>query len=307
MGLFGLFSTLNRRSLTILLYHGVAPNQPAGGGSGMYNYRGKFISPEVFSIELDYLKKYYTVLDLDEAVEKLKNGNLPPYSAVITFDDGYKNFYDYAFPILKQHNLTATFFLPTDFVLKRIPLWTDRLEYLGLKKDEEIRQHLKSIPDSEKLIELEKLEKSSTSQVDNFEGNREVYAPLSIEMIKEMQDAGMEFGAHTKSHPILSKVESQKLKEEISEAKNELEQTIGSLSKTFCYPNGQSSDFNQDVLEEIKKAGFNWAVTTLEGVNTKNTNPYFLKRITMDNIKNQRTFIFALSGTRGFLRKLKSF
>ena len=305
LGLIELIRRLNKGSLTILLYHGVAPNPPAGGDSGMYNYRGKFISPEVFSMELDYLKQYYTVLDLDEALEKLQSGTLPPYSTVITFDDGYKNFYDYAFPILKQHELTATFFIPTDFVLKKIPLWIDRLEYVGLKNDAEIRQKLKSLPDEEKNQALEKLEKER--KLENFDGNRSVYTPLSIEMIREMQTAGMKFGAHTEGHPILNKVETNKLHEEIGGSKNLLQQNIGQISKVFCYPNGQSNDFNQNVLEEIKKTGFTSALTTLEGMNTENTNPYFLKRITMDNIKDQKTFLFALSGLRGFLRKLKSF
>jgi len=272
----------------------------------MYNYRGKFIAPEVFSMELDYLKKHYNVLDLDKALEKLKNGTLPPYSLAITFDDGYKNFYDYAFPILKQHNLTATFFLPTNFILEKTPLWTDRLEFLGLKDDAKIRQGLKTHVDESRNLELIRLENQHQKKLDNFVGSNSVYAPLSLEMIKEMQNAGMKFGAHTQSHPILSKVNTLRLFNEIKGSKNLLEQNIGEISNVFCYPNGQPEDFNQDVLGGVKKAGFKWAITTIEGMNTKDTNPYILKRITMDNIKDQTTFVFALSGFRSFLRRLKS-
>lgn len=300
LGLIGLFRHLNRGSLTILLYHGVAPK----AGLGMYNYRGKFITPEAFSEQASFLSKHYKVLDLENALEKLKNETLPPYSAIITFDDGYKNFYDYAFPILKQHNLTATFFIPTDFVLNKIPLWTDRLEYLGLKNDSEIRQRLKLLSDEEKIKALEKLEMEHGSVLRDFNENREVYAPLSVEMIKEMQNAGMKFGAHTQSHPILSKIEPVKLSTEISGSKKLLEENIGQVSKIFCYPNGQLNDFNEIVLEEIKNTGFIGALTTLEGVNNKNTNPYFIKRITMDNISDTRKFLFVLSGLRGFLRKI---
>ncbi len=298
LGFPGLFRRLNRDSLTILLYHGVAPK----ADYGIYNYRGKFIPPEVFSWELDYLKKHYTVLDLDEAIKKLQTNSLPSYSAVITFDDGYRNFYEYAFPLLKQHGLTATFFIPTDFILKKIPLWTDRLEYLAFKNDAEIRQKLKSIPDEEKNSELEKLEQTSNRKFSDFETDRYVYAPLSIEQIKEMQGAGMKFGVHTASHPILSKVKKENLSREITTPKNLLEQNIGSISKSFCYPNGQPNDFNGDVLGEIKKSGFTSALTTIEGTNTPNINPYFLKRIVMDGISDESTFAFAVSGLRVFLR-----
>jgi peptidoglycan/xylan/chitin deacetylase (PgdA/CDA1 family) len=300
LGLPGLFRRLNRRSLTILLYHGVAPK----ADFGIYNYRGKFITPEVFSMELAYLKKHYTVLDLDEAVEKLRNGTLPPNSVVITFDDGYKNFYEYAFPLLKQHGLSATFFLPTDFVLNKIPLWIDRLEYLGFENDNAIRQQLKNLSDEQKNLELEKLEASSQKKFLDFSQDRYVYSPIEISEIKEMQEAGMKFGAHTASHPILSKVSKDKLVYEITDSKNLLEQNIGEISKVFCYPNGQPEDFNEDVLEEIKTAGFTSALTTLEETNNKTSNPYLLKRITLDNIKDERTFAFTVSGLRAFLRKL---
>ncbi|MES2213797.1 MAG: polysaccharide deacetylase family protein [Patescibacteria group bacterium] len=297
LGIPGLFRALHTHDLTILLYHGVAPTE----ARGMYNYRGKFIAPEVFKMHLSYIKKYYTVLDLDEALEKQKAGTLPPHSLVITFDDGYKNFYTYAFPLLRDGGVTATFFIPTDFVFEKKALWMDRLEYIGLKNDATVRHSLKLMPDVDRAAEIERLENEYQKKLFDFEEVRSVYAPLSIEGIREMQNAGMKFGAHTQSHPILSKVNRERLEEEILGSKKILEEKIGSISRTFCYPNGQKEDMNNDTKIVIQKE-FSAALSTIEGINKKGTDPYELQRISMDALTTKAGVATAISGARNFFR-----
>ncbi len=126
LGLHSLFRFLHRHSLTILLYHGVAPKRDIG----IYNYRKKFIDPLIFARQMEYLRRKYTILPLEEAMRALENGTLPPYAMAITFDDGYANNYTYAFPVLRAHSVPATVYLTTDFVEHKKPLWVDRLEYL---------------------------------------------------------------------------------------------------------------------------------------------------------------------------------
>lgn len=304
------FRYFNRKKLAILLYHGVSPKI----NCGIFNYRGKFIRPKNFSRQIKYLKKKYNVLELDNAIELLISGSLPPYSLVITFDDGYKNFYDYAYPILKQNQIPATVFLPTDFVDKKIPLWVDRLEYaIGARKDpiqahikmdSNLRQKLKSLPENEKNEKLKKIEDMNIEKLNNFSSEKSVYAPLEWNQILEMQNNKINFGAHTKSHPILTKISAEEAKKEISESALILKEKTGKISEIFSYPNGQSEDFNENIKTTAKESGFKGALTTIGGFNNKNTSLFELKRITMDRTDNFAYFLACVSGTKFFIKKL---
>jgi len=168
LGITALVRFLHRRSLTILLYHGVAPQ--TARPTSIANYRGKFIKPAYFAAQLRYLQRHYTIMPLEEAVARMNAGTLPPYALAITFDDGYENNYQYAFPILKELHLPATFFVTTDFVFKRTPLWVDRLEYAldaarGSKSerialDSKEREQLKKVPTDERERQLAHIESS---------------------------------------------------------------------------------------------------------------------------------------------------
>ena len=294
LGFWRIFRFFNRNKLTILLYHGIAPQKK----QGIYNYRGKFISPNAFRNQLQFLKKYYKILPLDEAIEKMYDNTLPPYSVTITFDDGYRNFYTHAFPPLKEFGFTATFFIATDFVIKKKPLWVDRLEFLALPNDVEIRSQMKALDNSEKEKLLTELENKSSSKFEDFLNERSVYAPLSIEEMKEMQAGGMSFGAHTQSHPILTKIPENYLQEEMAGSKRILEEYLGKISSIFCYPNGQSNNFNDSVIKAVKDAGFSGALTTIEGCNDKKTDPYKLGRIVMDNVYTMSKAKMVIAGAR---------
>src|SRR5262245_50244551 len=91
LGLHTLSRFFRRRRLTILLYHGVTPS-----AGGLFNYRRKFISPEMFERQIAYLTREYTILPLDQAVSALYSGTLGKNTLVITFDDGYRNVYEHA-------------------------------------------------------------------------------------------------------------------------------------------------------------------------------------------------------------------
>lgn len=304
------FRYFNRKKLAILLYHGVSPKI----SQGISNYRGKFIEPKNFNRQIKYLKKNYTILELDKAIELLKSNSLPLYSLIITFDDGYKNFYDYAYPILKQNQIPATVFLPTDFIDKKIPLWVDRLEYaIGLRKesfqhkiktDTALRQKLKLLPENKKNEELKKIEDMNVEKLDNFSGEKSAYAPLEWSQILEMQNNKINFGAHTKTHPILTQLSAEETKKEITESALILKEKTGKISKIFSYPNGQPKDFNEEIKTIMKKTNFKGALTTIEGFNDKNTDMFELKRITMDKTDNFAYFLSCVSGIKFFIKKL---
>lgn len=267
-------------------------------------------------MHLRYLSRRYTVLQLDEALEKLQQGTLPPYALVITFDDGYRNFFDYALPVLRQYGLPATMFAASDFVLRRIPLWVDRLEHAvgqmdcsraeRTALDATLRAKLKTFTPLERERELSQIE-NSCSPLRDFSDGRAVYAPLEPDMLKEMQKYGITIGAHTRTHPILSTLSPEEATDEIADSARELRQAAGALSAVFAYPNGQRDDYTDKIEDIVRQAGFSWALTTIEGTVRRSDPPYALRRITLDGVEDYATLAAAVSGLRGFVRSTKSY
>lgn len=311
LGVVALVRFFHRRGLTILLYHGVAPKDEA---AGIYNYRGKFVSPESFEHQLRYLAGRYTVLELDDAISRLQAGTLPTNALAITFDDGYRNFYAYAYPILARLQLHATMFLTTDFVLRKRALWVDRLEYaIGggtesreekERQDDQLRNELKGLSHEDREERLAQIESEAHRTLADFEGDRAVYAPLSVYEIREMQEGGMSFGAHTRTHPILSRERPEDAHAEIAGSITEL-QALMSLSNVFAYPNGQNGDWSEDNEKAVSGSGCIAALTTVQGVNTKSTPSYRLKRMAMDATDSSAAFASIVSGVRLYLSQIK--
>lgn len=309
-GLVALVRLLHRNTLTVLLYHGVAPQQDIG----IYNYRKKFIEPEAFEHQLEYFNKHYAVLPLDEAVERLQAGTLPPYALAITFDDGYENNYRYAYPLLKRLKLPATIFVTTDFVFEKKPLWVDRLEYASgagdgpraqkEAADANIRDMLKRLPEHKKLQRLSAIEAQSRVLAD-FKDERAVYAPLEETQMREMEASGLMIGAHTRTHPILSHLSPDDARSEILGSKLELQRRGFKVSSIFAYPNGQRGDWTAETESATKAAEFTGALTTLEGLNSRTTPLMQLRRMTMDGTDASPAFAVIAVGMRGYMSRVK--
>lgn len=258
------------------------------------------------------MSRNYTILPLDEALRRLDENTLPDYALAITFDDGYRNFYEYAYPVLRAVHAPATMYLATDFVCRNIPLWVDRLEYvMGLgsgtyahlcAEDARTRDHLKSVSPEIREAALAALEEVAGSSLDSFEGARAVYAPLIQSEIVEMSQNGITFGAHTKSHPILARQTPEVQREEILGSKRDIEALGVPVSAVFAYPNGQENDWNNETEKVLETNLFSHSLTTHEGVNTHHTHPYRVRRIALDNTEDMAAFANILTGVRLFVK-----
>jgi peptidoglycan/xylan/chitin deacetylase (PgdA/CDA1 family) len=308
VGIPKLFRYANKDALTILFYHGVAPERT----EGIYNYSRKHITPKAFRTHLEYIAKHYNVLSLDEAIKRLRAGTLPRHALAITFDDGYRNFYAHALPVLKEFKMPATVFLVTDFVLKMKPLWVDRLEYLighgtgsrqeRIAEDRRLRAELKSLPTDECERRLAARESAEEVALLNFSGEGEVYAPLTVTEIREIQEDGITIGAHTKSHPSLPHLPYEEAAEEILGSKQALEMSFGEISQLFCYPSGR---WTEETEQLVIRAGFGGALTTIEGANFADTHPYRLRRFGMDGVEDRERCAAVICGMRSFLRNIQ--
>jgi peptidoglycan/xylan/chitin deacetylase (PgdA/CDA1 family) len=187
---------------------------------------------------------------------------------VLTFDDGWKDNYQVAFPIARQYNVPFTVFVCPGLVDRNIPFWPERVVVL-------MRSSRPATEDAEIEVLIEKLkicteerreqylaEFSEQRQVSCLDKPSTVDKTLSWTEIAEMDRAGVSFGSHTQTHQILTTVSAEKARQEIRQSKTEIERALGRRCNAFAYPNGNWSSETQRILAE---AGFEFALTTQPG------------------------------------------
>ena len=204
-------------------------------------------------------------------------------AVIVTFDDGYKDNHDVALPILREHGVAATFFVASGY-LDGGMMWNDRLiETLrkavgsvvdlgaaGLGRVElrtledasraaaQVLAAIKRWPQEKRAAFVDELAGSSGRQPDRV--------MMDAAEVRALAAAGLEVGAHTVTHPILSKLSPEQAWAEISRSKEALERILGRDVLTFAYPNGRpEKDFTDADVERVRKAGFVGAVTTRWG------------------------------------------
>ncbi len=237
-----------------------------------------------FEQKMDWLKRWFNVLPLAEAVAGLRDGKLPSRPAVITFDDGYADNRNVALPILLRLGLPATFFVCTGF-MDGGRMWNDtvietlrrcagslldlRPLDLGVHPIETVAQRRSAIA---RLIGKLKylLPAERQSRVNAIAVCADVDLPddlmMSSSQLQEMVRAGMTIGAHTVHHPILQGLPEDEVLSELLEGRRRLEQITGGAVRFFAYPNGiPGRDYSAVQVQLVRQAGFEAAVTTARG------------------------------------------
>lgn len=208
------------------MYHQVGPFQRVPSHRAVYCHHRRFAR------QMAYLKwAGYRVVDLAEGLAALRAGGLPPRAVCLTFDDGYRNFLDYAWPVLEHYRYPVTVFL----VSGRIGGEADWLTAAGLAPA----------------------------------------ALLDAQDIRRLQRAGVRFGAHSRSHPRLTRLPDAALAEEVAGSKADLEALLDAPVEGFCYPSG---DFDARVRAAVAAAGFRMALTCVRGDARVTDDPLALPR-----------------------------
>lgn len=273
-------------AVNILAYHRVVADIAKAEREAIY---GIVVSGETFRKHCELLKETYEIVSLERAAEILKNKTLPEKPlAVITFDDGYLDFYEVAFPILRELNLPATNFLPTDLIGGEQILAHDRIFWLlksAREKQMSIRGALENaeienaanISESgnaeticDALVHLpHDLREKAIAELENLLGKNSIKYPreyelLNWEQVKEMQNASIDFGFHTANHVVLPLEADANFQKEIFDGKRELEEKLNRKIVSMAYPNGAYDD---RVKRAVAAAGFKIAVTTERKIN----------------------------------------
>ncbi len=245
------------------------------------------VSPEVFEEEVKFCKKYFSLIGFEQLKYAIENkAILPPNPLIITFDDGYIDNYRYAFPILKKYGVPATIFLTINHIGTDKIFWWDEVSYYmknaGYNQRADVDQVLRSlkiIPNEERIRRIEELR--NRARID-LNIDRQI---LNWEEIREMRNNGIEFGSHTMTHLVLSQLEDKnRLMHELEKSKEILENKLNKRVVAFSYPVGGSTAFNENIKENVKKAGYDFAVTYMHGVNylDNRIDKYALKRLDLD-------------------------
>jgi len=282
---------------------------------------GMYVSPGTFEKHLQFLPKYFSVVPLNSLT--LKQGTDADTKderplCVLTFDDGWKDFYDHAFPLLKKYRQHATVFLPTEFVGSQKKFWTDSFAYLLLHHQQSantemldseivgIVEHLDSLcgPYDNQLEEgIEYLKAYPLDTIEEvLHGLADVWHVdingagrkfLSWEEIAEMKDSGLiSFGSHTVNHQILTTLDAAGIKKELDESLNRLleKKVVDGSCVSFCYPNGNHS---KEIADMVRSSGYQLAVTTQNGWNSADADKFTLKRIGIHEDMTSTKALFA--------------
>jgi len=298
----------------ILSYHRVVPESEEDANfPNWLRYRslpGIVVTAGMFERQAAYLKKHCRVISLNELIDAIDNNTiLPPRAVVLTFDDGWRDNYEYAFPILCKYGLLATIFLSTGYIGTDRVFWPERLLVaLSAMKDgnqdvrktrleglpnqlsrqidrwtgspgafdpnqaTEIVEQMKLMPSSERekvLTELDRRVGRDDSPTDNR-------VMMNWDEVRTMLSAGFCFGSHGVSHELFTPLSVERLADELRLSAEKIEKETSIRPTHLAYPNG---NYTNKTIEAVKSAGYRSAVTVDHGLACTEDDPHRLPRV----------------------------
>jgi peptidoglycan/xylan/chitin deacetylase (PgdA/CDA1 family) len=311
--------------LRVLAYHRVLPRQDVN----RFAYDIELVSAweDEFDWQVGHLAKHYAVITPSELARLADAGKPPPRNAaMITFDDGYRDNHDIAFPILRRHGVAATMFVTTGYLDQPDLYWFDKLSYaikasqvgqltlpdgtaLALGDDLPARQKacetalrsLKSVSDQ--------LRRDSVSNwlaqlgVATPWVNGSVHCSMSWAEVKALADNGMEIGSHSVTHPVLSTVaDDLELRREVFDSKLAIEAHTKRPVTALAYPVGGPKAYNDRVIQVVREAGYRYAFTYTSGLNRPQAmNPFAIKRLAVERYTSRDRFSAMLAAPPMFV------
>ncbi len=278
-----------RARLTILFYHRVLP--------AFDPLLPDECTANVFDAQMTAFASAFTILSMDDAIERWRTGTLPERAACITFDDGYRNNFEVAVPVLRRHGATGTFFVASDFLdgglmfndcvretVRRLPNGLLDLSWVGLPAhtvdDDRSRIALidafiaavKYLPPEERADVCGRLAGGASPRLPSD-------LMMTSEQVRSMQHQGMTIGGHTLTHPILNRIPDDECIRQIAGNRERLASLLDDPPRHFAYPNGRPGvDYAARHVEMVKAAGYSSAVSTARGAIDADSDPFQLPR-----------------------------
>lgn len=312
-----------QQAVTVLAYHRIASVDESG------ELAPSLIdaSPADFEAQMRYVAGHYNVISAWELVRALREGyKLPGRALIITFDDAYRCFADTALPILRRLGLPVTLFAPTYYIgAPGARFWWDAL-YKALANtgrseiDAPELGHIALPAQGERMgvfnrivAAIESMEEQRATQL--LEGVLEQCAVepddskkplLGWDELAELAESGVAVGPHTRRHPILSQVSTERLRSEVEGSWEDLRAHIKKPLPIFCYPNGKAPAVNGAAQEAVRGAGLAGAFTMTPRLNViGRTNPFMMYRIGAVEGESLTRFRFKIGAAGRVYRRVK--
>lgn len=288
-----------RATLVVPMYHRVLPK---GDERLLTTQPGMYVHPETFRMHVRTLKCHFEIVRLSDWITRASKGKpLPPRACAITFDDGWRDNYEYAYPILKEEGVPATIFACSDMVGTKRAFWPERLALLlhafnqpshseervklGWLKTlcpslgTEIELKVTSIDAAIGLAKQRYSDEEIVKRLDDVQADFDFSQPALLDWLQvgEMVEKGVvDIGSHTRRHVRMSRAVSEHvMHDEIVESKRVLEEETGAPVELFAYPNG---DITRDAYDLVKKT-YRGACATMKGWHSQSADPFMIRRV----------------------------
>lgn len=254
--------------------------------------RGLFsATAEQFDQQLSYLQRHYHVVSLPELQDFIAHPKkLRNFHVMLTFDDGYRDNHDIAFPLLRARSIPATFFLPTFLVGSAYLPWWDVIAYLVRSSQRTTLQLSYPVAAEISLPQVGNRERAIQQVLRIYKGQKEVSEAkflsglsnaaevampaqnerrfLNWQEARAMLAGGMAIGSHTHSHTILSQLSFEQQRDELARSKHELEAELATKIDALAYPVGSRAAFNEQTVRALRETGYTIAFSHYYGVNS---------------------------------------
>jgi peptidoglycan/xylan/chitin deacetylase (PgdA/CDA1 family) len=282
---------LRAPGVTVLMYHRICASATPFEGCEV----------ELFRKQMRWLKQNCRPIGPDEVKRCANDTTHGRPSVLVTFDDGYRDYFDNAYPILKELEIPAVVFLATSFMDNGGMIWTDEVTWavthatagqFALPWAEETifdfavphererfrdqaKLYLKAVPDAERKGQLSRLIECLGISPEQLHIDRQM---LSWDEVRASLDLTT-YGGHSHTHPIMSQLDEASLEAEIKTCRDRIQEETGLAPKYFAYPNGRLQDFNDTTKQLLKRHGFELAFSTVLGSNDSSMDPLAIKRL----------------------------
>ncbi len=322
LGVNTAFRAAQQKRLLVLCYHGVVSDQHYTPVHSDYTVRLKR-----FREQMEILARYFqpiTVSDL--AAWRAGKVALPRNPVLVTFDDGYRTNLTNAVPVLLHYGIPAVIHISTGYISQERILWILEIYRRvlrwpkttipmpgseGERKLEDprqrslvanwLRQACKRLPHEECERYLNRLREVSTAEPDERE--QEVFGFLSWDEVRTLRNRGFEIGSHTVEHPILTRIPGERVDQELLTSKRAIEEQVGANCRCFAYPNGGEADISKDITERVKRAGYDFAFTTIGKFCSRHESSLELGRISIPGNLSPTAFHNRVSGFHSLLKR----
>ena len=274
------------------------------------------LEPQIFEAQMRYLRRHYRVLSLAQMLGELEKPVSAGPAVAVTFDDGYRDLFVHAFPILRKYEIRATIFAIAEAIETGMAPWYDRL-FLGLRvypaqtitvdldvptelhlenakarleATETIVRWLRTQPDSKRRDFCSDL--SRRLPVPEAELQRRM---LTWEQLRIMQADGIDCGSHTVTHPVMSQLDQEIRIRELRESREILEIRLGQPIRDFAFPFGQPADCAGVTELDLSSCGYRSAATMVSGTNRQGANRYSLRRVSIGEQAHLPLFAYWLN------------